>query len=52
MNKIIKLLMEKNKISEKEANDICCKALDMMEQLKYDPYLCQEIFVSENRIAP
>ena len=52
MEKIIRILMERDGISREEAVSIVKDVKEMMEECNYDPAECEEIFEMELGLEP
>lgn len=47
MNRVIKILMERDDMTKAEATDLLHKVQDMMQEYEYEPVECEAIIASE-----
>lgn len=47
MNKVVKILMERDGITEQEAQEIVQGTINMMDECDYDPMECEDIMLSD-----
>lgn len=47
MNKIVKILMERDGITEQEAQEMVQETVNMMDECDYDPIECEDIMLSD-----
>lgn len=47
MNRVIKILMERDGMTKEEATDLLHEVQDMMQECSYEPVECEEIVASE-----
>ena len=52
MNKVIKILMERDGMTKAEATDLLHEVQDMMKECNYDPEECVDIMASELGLEP
>ena len=50
MNRVIKILMERDDMTKAEATDLLHKVQDMMQEYEYEPVECEAIIASELRL--
>lgn len=46
MNRVVQILMERDKITQQEAEDLVAEVRELMEDCEYDPVECEDIFMS------
>lgn len=47
MNRVIKILMERDDMTKAEATDLLHEVQDMMQECEYEPVECEAIIASE-----
>ena len=47
MNKIVKILMERDGITEQEAQEMVQETVNMMDECDYNPIECEDIMLSD-----
>ena len=47
MNKVVKILMERDGITEQEAQEMIQGTVNMMDECDYDPMECEDIMLSD-----
>lgn len=52
MNRVIKILMERDGMTKEEATDLLHEVQDMMQECSYEPVECEEIITSELGLEP
>ena len=52
MNKVVKILMERDGLTKEEATDLLYEVQDMMKECDYEPFECEDIMSSELGLEP
>ena len=47
MNRVVEILMRRDKLTKKEADKVLNDVREMMEECNYDPQECEEIMYSQ-----